>query len=217
MIGRITNGGFNIRSMPLSVAATGVGLAVSVGLGVGDGLVSGDADGDGDGWGVGVTATACRVKLAQGFGGTLAHRWWRPGGSPVKGFTWVVKLPLASATAPPATLLAGGSQMSVMDSLGRNAPPLTVICVVGSPAVTSSERNALVGVGVGIGLGEGVDGGVGVGVGEGEAEGDGDGDGDGESVGVGPGDGGVGLAATRRNHRGSVARTRNRFMRSPEG
>jgi hypothetical protein len=49
MIGRITNGGFNIRSMPLSVAATGVGLAVSVGLAVGDGLVSGDGDADGDG------------------------------------------------------------------------------------------------------------------------------------------------------------------------
>ena len=72
MIGRITNGGFNMRSMPLSVVATGVGLAVSVGLAVGDGLVSGD--GVGDGCGVGVTATACSVKLAHGFGGTLAHR-----------------------------------------------------------------------------------------------------------------------------------------------
>src|SRR5713226_7741670 len=46
--------------------------------------------------------------------------------------------------------------MSVIDSLGRNAPPLTVICVLGSPAVTSSERNALVGVGVGGGVGVGV-------------------------------------------------------------
>ena len=74
MIGRITNGGFNIRSMPLRVGATGVGLDVSaLGVAVGDGEVSGDADGDG--CGVGVTATACSVKLAQGFGGTLAHRW----------------------------------------------------------------------------------------------------------------------------------------------
>ena len=73
----------------------------------------------------------------------------------MKGFTWVVKLPLESATAPPATLLLGGSQMSVIDSLGRNAPPFTVICVLGSPAVTSSERNALVGIGDGEGVGVG--------------------------------------------------------------
>lgn len=65
-------------------------------------------------------------------------------------------MPLPSATAPPATLLLGGSQMSVIDSLGRNAPPLTVICVLASPAVTSSERKALVGVGVGGGVGDGV-------------------------------------------------------------
>jgi hypothetical protein len=109
--------------------------------------------------------------------------------------------------------------MSVIDSLGRNAPPLTVICVLGSPAVTSSERNALVGVGVGIGLGEGVGDGDGDGDGDGEGEGEGDeigdGDGVGKSVGLGLGDGL--LTATRRNQRGSAARTRNRFMRSPEG
>jgi hypothetical protein len=98
--------------------------------------------------------------------------------------------------------------MSVIDSLGRNAPPFTVICVLGSPAVTSSERNALVGVGVGTGLGEGV------GDGDGEGEGDemGDGDGEGESLGVGLGDG-----ATIRNQRASIARTQMRFMRRPEG
>jgi hypothetical protein len=72
MMGRITKGGFIIWSKPLTVAATLVGLAVSVGLAVGDGVRSGD--GEGDGCGVGVTATAWRVKLAQGFGGTLAHR-----------------------------------------------------------------------------------------------------------------------------------------------
>ena len=64
MIGRITNGGFNIRSRPLSVAAAGVGLAVSVGLAVGDGLVSGEADGEGDA--EGVAATAWSVKVAHG-------------------------------------------------------------------------------------------------------------------------------------------------------
>ncbi len=72
MMGRITNGGFIIRSRPLSVAAAGVGLAVSEGLAVGEGLTSGEADGEA--WGVGVAVTACSVKLAQGFGGTLAHR-----------------------------------------------------------------------------------------------------------------------------------------------
>lgn len=76
MMGRITNGGFNMRSIPLSVEATGVGLDVSnVGLAVGDGEVSGDGDADGDGSGVGVVASAWSVKVAQGFGGTLAHRW----------------------------------------------------------------------------------------------------------------------------------------------
>jgi hypothetical protein len=49
--------------------------ARTVGLAVGDGVMSGDGEGDGDGWGVGVTATAWSVKLAQGFGRTLAHRW----------------------------------------------------------------------------------------------------------------------------------------------
>jgi hypothetical protein len=109
--------------------------------------------------------------------------------------------------------------MRVIDSLGRNAPPLTVICVFASPAVMSSERNALVGVGVGTGVGEGVGDGVGVGggvgVGDGEGVGIGDADGDGESVGDGVGD--WELSPTRKNQRGSVARTRKRFMGSPEG
>ena len=71
MMGKITNGGFNIASKPLAVVATGVGLGASaVGLAVGDAVVSGDGDGDAPGVGAG----ACRVKLAQGFGGTLAQR-----------------------------------------------------------------------------------------------------------------------------------------------
>ena len=77
MIGRITNGGFIIESRPLGAAATRVGLAVSVGLAIDDGLVSGDGDGEsaGVGLGAGEAAGASSVKLAQGLGGTLAHRW----------------------------------------------------------------------------------------------------------------------------------------------
>jgi hypothetical protein len=85
---------------------------------------------------------------------------------------------------------------------------LTVICVFGSPAVMSRERNALTGVGVGTGMGEGDGDGGGGGDGDGEAAGDG------ESVGSGEGGG---LGATSRNQSGRVARTRKRFMRSPEG
>jgi hypothetical protein len=72
---------------------------------------------------------------------------------------------------------------------------LTVIRVFASPALTSSEMNALTGMG------------------EGDGDGDGAGEGDGDGVGVGlasvEGVGvGVPVAATRRNHRGSVASTR---------
>src|SRR5260370_37611439 len=97
MTGRITNGGFNMRSMPLSVAATGVGLAVSVGLAVGDGPVSGD--GVGGGCGVGVAATACSVKLAHGFGGGLVGRWGESGGAPVGGCPCGWELTRESAAA----------------------------------------------------------------------------------------------------------------------
>ena len=73
MMGRITNGGFNIALKPFDVAATGVGLGDSaVGLAVGDGDVSGE--GDVSAVGVGVGVGGCRVKLAHGLGGTLAHR-----------------------------------------------------------------------------------------------------------------------------------------------
>ncbi len=107
MIGRITNGGLVMRSKVLSLAAPGVGLGESVGLAVGDGEVSGDADGDTVG--VGLAAAACRVKLAQGLGGTLAHRRCTPGGSPGYGLTLVVKFPFASALEAPDTF-AGWSQ-----------------------------------------------------------------------------------------------------------
>src|ERR1700682_2755511 len=71
MMGRMTNGGFIITSRPLTVAATGVGLGEPLGLDVGEGEVSGDGDALGDGEGDAVAAW--RLKLAQGFGSTLAH------------------------------------------------------------------------------------------------------------------------------------------------
>ena len=55
-----------------------------------------------------------------------------------------------------------------MASPGLNEPPLTVIEVLGPPAVTSRLMYALTGVGVGTGLGLGLAGG------EGDAEGDGE-------------------------------------------
>ena len=74
MMGRITNGGFNMRSKPVLAAASGVGLGEpGVGLAVGEKDVSGD--GDGEVSGVTVAVGACRSKLAHGMGGTLAHRW----------------------------------------------------------------------------------------------------------------------------------------------
>jgi hypothetical protein len=94
-----------------------------------------------------------------------------------------------------------------MASFGRKNEPLTVIWLLGGPAVTSRERNALTGVGVGGGVGDGV----------GDGEGAGDGDGDGEAVCVGFGEGAVGDAATRMKHRGRVARTRMSLIRSSVG
>ena len=72
-------------------------------------MVEGDGSGEGDASGEGVTATACKVNVAQGLGATLAHSLWRPGGSPGKDLSCVVKLPLASALAAPETLF-GWSQ-----------------------------------------------------------------------------------------------------------
>ena len=134
-----------MTSKPLSVAAAGVGLAVS--LDVDDGVAEGDSLGEGEGEGVGVVAGGLMVNKAHGLGGTLAHSLCCPGPSPANGFTFTLtKLPLASAVAFPATLLVV-SQKSDMGSLGRNWPPVTVITVLTSPAVTSSEMNALAGQG----------------------------------------------------------------------
>src|SRR5437660_10335254 len=149
--GRKTNGGFEMTSNALRLVEMGVGLA--------DALGTADADGEGDSLGNGegdgeAAAVVWSVKVAQGFGGTLAHTWCAAGWSPAKGLIRVVKLPLLSAVAEPATLFAW-SQYSVIASLGRNWPPLTVIAVFESPAVTSSVMKALTGVGVGIGVGEG--------------------------------------------------------------
>jgi hypothetical protein len=105
----MTNGGFIIRSMPLMVAATGVGLEEAVGPALGDGDVAADGDGEASGDGDGEAAAAVSVNRAQGLGGTLAHSLWRPGASPAKGMTLVVKLPFASALDAPATLV-GKSQ-----------------------------------------------------------------------------------------------------------
>ena len=102
-IGRKTNGGLEITSKPLSVAATGeddgVSVTVTVGDGEGDSLGVGDGEGDVGG--------ALMVKLAHGLGCTLAHRWCTPGGSPENGLTLtLLKLPFWSAVAEPATWLA---------------------------------------------------------------------------------------------------------------
>ena len=179
-----------MTSSPLRVVATGVGLGVCSGLAaaVGEGDSLGVGDGDG------VVCGAARVKFAQGFGATLAHSLWTPGGSPGNGLTLVMKFPLLSALAPPAILL-GWSQYSVICSLGRNAPPFTVIWVVGSPAVTSSEMKALFGIGVGNGLGDG----MGVGLGDGVVATVGD---------------GLGEAAVRRIHNPTGTRTRTHRMKA---
>ena len=83
------------------VAAAGVGLGDSLGPAVGDGDVSGDADAEG--LADGDAAAAWRLKLAQGFGCTLAHSLCTPGASPGNGFTTFVKLPPPSAVTLAAT------------------------------------------------------------------------------------------------------------------
>ena len=190
-----------MRSSPLSVAATGVELAVgdAAASGEGEGDSAGLADGEGD------VPAASSWKVAHGRGSTLAQSLCWPGGSPENGLTCVTKLPLPSAAAPPATLF-GWSQNRVICSLERNAPPLTVICVVGPPSVTSRERNAF--WGIGLALGDGDADGDGEGDGEGDAGAEGDGGGD--AVGEGP------VAAVRRNRRsqkGIATRTRRKRMK----
>jgi hypothetical protein len=104
MIGKKTKGGFMITSSPLRPELVSSvkrePLAVSEGEGEGDS--DGDSDGDGEVGGVGV-GDPWRVKLAHGFGCTLAHRRCGPGASPGNGFTVLVKLPPPSAVTLAAT------------------------------------------------------------------------------------------------------------------
>ena len=95
MIGKKTKGGLVITSSPLrpEFVVSTTGDALGVGDGDSDGV--GEGEGEGDAAGVGVGGP-WRVKLAHGFGGTLAHRRCTPGLSPGKGVTALVKLPLPS-------------------------------------------------------------------------------------------------------------------------
>src|SRR5579872_6965417 len=102
-IGRNTNGGREITSKPLSVVVIGVGLADGLALATGEDDGVGESEGVGDGDGEG-EAGGSSVKSAHGLGATLAHSLCSPGWSPVNGLMWgALKLPLASATADPAT------------------------------------------------------------------------------------------------------------------
>src|ERR1700737_4443252 len=95
MIGRKTNGGLVITSSPLRPEPVGSvsrdTLAEVAGEAEGDDDGDGDGDGDGDAAGVGVGGP-CSVKLAHGFGCTLAHSLCTLGASPGNGFTTFVKL-----------------------------------------------------------------------------------------------------------------------------
>jgi hypothetical protein len=80
MIGRNTNGGRVMMSIPLIGAAAGRddGLGVSVGDAVGDVDALGESDGDGEADGVGVGGPSS-VKVAHGLGGSVTHIWCFPG------------------------------------------------------------------------------------------------------------------------------------------
>ena len=99
VIGRITKGGLSMTSSE-SLESIRAGVAAPSGELEGDGSGEGDASGDG------VVTAACKVNVAHGFGATLAQSLWRPGGSPGNGLTFHVKLPLASASVAPETLLS---------------------------------------------------------------------------------------------------------------
>ena len=91
-----------MTSNPLSeTPATGLGVGPRLTTGSGEG--EGDSVGEGDGVGV---AGALIVKNAHGLGCTLAQSLCWPGASPGKGLTRVLKLPLPSARAAPATCAA---------------------------------------------------------------------------------------------------------------
>jgi len=173
---------------------------VAVGSSVGEG--EGCSEGLGEEDGVGVADWS--VKLAHGLGCTLAHSLWTPGASPERGWTRTLKLPLPSAVALPATLVVW-SQYRLICWLGRNWPPVTLITVVAGPAVTSSERNALIGVGKGLGDGAGV--GETTGLGDSAAT---------VADGLAEGDGAL-SAATTTNQTGKNTRSRRKRMKSGNG
>ncbi|TMF35001.1 MAG: hypothetical protein E6I27_16805 [Chloroflexi bacterium] len=102
-IGRNTNGGLEMTSKPLSEVEIRAGVATKAGVSSGE--ADGDGDSDGVGEGEGDALAAWRVKFAHGLGCTLAQSLCTPGGSPAKGLTRVLKLPLLSAVAEPATLV----------------------------------------------------------------------------------------------------------------
>ncbi len=145
MIGRKTNGGLVIMSSPLmpppppgrTPDACGVSPAAGVGdeVSIGDGVMPG----------VGV-GTPCSVKLAHGCGCTLAQSLWTFGLSPRKGLTTLVNAPVSSATTEPATWVER-SQYRVMLSFFKKSWPVTVMLVLGPPAVGWSPSDAPVGRG----------------------------------------------------------------------
>lgn len=89
---------------PFAVSTRGEALGLEVGDAERDGEPDGEgaSEGDGEAAGVGV-GDPCSVKLAHGFGGTLAHRWCTPGASPGNGVTAFVKLPPESVVRLAAT------------------------------------------------------------------------------------------------------------------
>ena len=200
MIGRKTNGGRVMTSNPLrpELVVSTTGEALGVGTGDSDGV--GEGEGDGVAAGVGVGAP-WSVKLAQGLGGTLAHRWCTPGLSPGKGVTALVKLPPPSVVTFAATC-ESLSQTRAIDSLARKDEPVTVIWVLGPPAAMSSTMFAPTGMGVGVGDGLGA------------VLGDGEGLGDGLGVGVGVGDG---PCAVSTSQTGTTTRTLRNLTRRPKG
>lgn len=101
-MGRKTNGGREMMSKPLSVDVIRAGVAVRLGVCSGD--VVGRGESLGEAVGDGEAVAESRAKFAHGLGGTLAQTLCTPGASPLKGLMRVLKLPLASAVAEPATL-----------------------------------------------------------------------------------------------------------------
>ena len=96
-----------------------------------------------------VAAYACAgtpLKVAHGFGCTLAHSLWTFGLSPAKGLITLVKAPVSSLTTVPATCVER-SQYSVIVSFLRKSWPVTVIAVLAPPAVGCRPIDAPAGSG----------------------------------------------------------------------